>query len=133
MKDPSRWTLQRGLALKPQFPPRRKQGERDGGRKGNQPEIGGTSPSVLQKAGVGEREVVCFAADDVVEDADAEEVPGLVEADGALAVLPAGGGVARRMVVLCAAPSYVTQARASGIFVLSFGHFPTGFRLEAST
>lgn len=54
---------------------------------------------LLDKAGVGEAVVICIAADDVVEDADAEGGAGLNEPDHAVAIIPAWGGISGRVIV----------------------------------
>ena len=61
--------------------------------------IGRSLTSVCQAAGVGEGEVVRVAADDVIENADAEDDAGLVEPRSALAVLAARGWISAGMVV----------------------------------
>ena len=61
----------------------------------------------VEASGVGEAEIFAFAADNVIEHADTEDLAGPYEALGAFAVFTGRGGVPRNMVVLCAAPSYV--------------------------
>ena len=62
----------------------------------------------IEASGVGEAEILGLAADDVIKHADTEYLAGPYEALGAFAVFARRRRVAGNMVVLCAAPSYVT-------------------------
>jgi hypothetical protein len=69
---------------------------------------------LFHQSGVCEAEVFGFIADDdVVEHADSEYGTGANEPLGALAILAAWRWIPRGMVVLCAAPSYVTSHQGS--------------------
>jgi hypothetical protein len=71
---------------------------------------------VGEQSGVGEAEVV--GSDyDVVEHPDAEDLRSLNQAVRAIAVFTGRGRISGWMVVLCAAPSYVTSTGINGIFL----------------
>jgi hypothetical protein len=72
---------------------------------------------VGEHSGIGEAIVVRFAEDDVVENADAEDLRGFDQAVGTVAVFTRGSWVARGVIMLCAALSYVTSTGINAIFL----------------
>jgi len=64
------------------------------------PESGRDGRSFLgEKSGVGKAVIIILAEDDVVENADAEDLRGFNQAVGAVAVFPRGSRISRRMVM----------------------------------